>query len=73
MPKKVRELKKLLKQRNFVLDPKRGKGSHSYWFHPLLSNPVLLSGQDGKDAKPYQVKDVMDALKELNRLEGSEE
>lgn len=54
MPKKVRELKQMLQKAGFSLLPKRGKGSHSYWIHPLLSKPVVLSGKDGKDAKPYQ-------------------
>lgn len=72
MPKKVRELKSLLQKAKFVLLPKRGKGSHSYWVHPLLDNPVVLSGKDGADAKPYQEKAVMDSLKELERLEEGE-
>lgn len=54
MPKKVRELKQTLQKAGFTLLPKRGKGSHSYWIHPLLSKPVVLSGKDSKDAKPYQ-------------------
>jgi len=44
----------MLQKAGFTLLPKRGKGSHSYWNHPLLSNPVVLSGKDGNDAKPYQ-------------------
>nr|WP_237266068.1 type II toxin-antitoxin system HicA family toxin [Tolypothrix bouteillei] len=53
--------------------PKRGKGSHSYWIHPLLRNPVVLSGKDGKDAKPYQEKDVTAALEELKQSEQGDE
>ncbi|KKD36945.1 MAG: type II toxin-antitoxin system HicA family toxin [Limnoraphis robusta] len=68
MPKKVRELKQMLQKAGFTLLPKRGKGSHSYWIHPLLSNPIVLSGKDSKDAKPYQEKDVIAALEEVKRL-----
>ncbi len=67
MPKKVRELKQMLQKAGFTLLPKRGKGSHSYWVHPLMSNPIVLSGKDSKDAQPYQEKDIMKALKELEK------
>ena len=53
MPKKIRELKQRLQKAGFVLLPKRDKGSHSYWVHELLPKPVVLSGKDGSDAKPY--------------------
>ena len=73
MPKKVRELKQILQKAGFTLLPKRGKGSHSYWIHPLLSKPVVLSGKDSKDAKPYQEKDVIEAIEELEQLQQGEE
>jgi len=72
MPKKVRELKQMLQKVGFILLPKRGKGSHSYWVHPLLSKPIVLSGKDSKDAKPYQEQDVMSVLKELEQLQQGE-
>ncbi|WAN68746.1 type II toxin-antitoxin system HicA family toxin [Moorena producens JHB] len=53
--------------------PKRGKGSHYYWVHPLRKNPVVLSGKDSKDAKPYQEKDVIAVLKQLKKLEQGDE
>jgi hypothetical protein len=28
---------------------------------------VTLSGNDGRDARPYQIEDVQDALRELRR------
>lgn len=52
MPKKIRELKPMLLKAGFVLLPKRGKGSHSIFRHPLGAEDVKLSGKDGKDAKP---------------------
>ena len=70
MPKKVGELKQMLQKAGFILLPnKRGKGSHSYWIHPLLPKPVVLSGKDSKDAKTYQEKDIMASIKELEQLE----
>ncbi len=42
------------------------KGSHTYWIHPALpGTSVTISGKDGNDAKPYQVKDVEKHLKRL--------
>jgi predicted RNA binding protein YcfA (HicA-like mRNA interferase family) len=66
MPKKVRELKSVLKKAGFSLLPRRGKGSHSYWIHPDLERPIVLSGKDGSDAKPYQEQDVIEALADLS-------
>ncbi len=68
MVKKVRELKQILQQAGFSLLPKRGKGSHSYWEHPLLAKPVILSGKDSNDCRPYQEKDVLIALKDLQQI-----
>jgi predicted RNA binding protein YcfA (HicA-like mRNA interferase family) len=73
MPKKVRELKQMLQKAGFSLLPKRGKGSHSYWIHPLLPNPVVISGKDGNDAKPYQTQDVKAVLVELKQLQQEDE
>ena len=53
MPKKIKELKAMLSKAGFVCLSKRGKGSHSIWRHPLYKDDVRLSGNDGKDAKPY--------------------
>ncbi len=53
MPKKIRELKKMLLKAGFKLLPGRGKGSHCVDKHPLLSKKVTVAGKDGKDAKRY--------------------
>lgn len=71
MPKTIRELKSLLLQEGFTSRP--GKGSHTNWFHPLLSGRVTLSGKDGSDAKPYQEKDVNNALKKLEEIRKAQE
>ncbi len=73
MPKKIRDLKSILSREGFALIPKRGKGSHSVWYHPLLAEPVILSGKDGADADRYQEKDVRTALKLLEEVRKSQE
>ncbi len=73
MPQSIRELKQRLKKAGFTLLPKRGKGSHSYWVHSLLSEPVILSGKDSKDAQSYQEKDVAEALKKLQDIQGEDD
>lgn len=65
MPKKVRELKQILKKAGFQKVP--GKGSHTNWTHPLYSGKVTISGKDGNDAKPYQEKEIRQAIQEVNR------
>lgn len=64
MPCKVRELKAKLRRCGF--DWKPGKGSHTTWRHPLIpQEKITLSGSDGNDAKPYQVKEVDAAIEKL--------
>jgi predicted RNA binding protein YcfA (HicA-like mRNA interferase family) len=71
MPKKIRELKRFLLKAGFICES--GKGSHTKWFHPLLSGKLTLSGKDGDDAKPYQEKDVNNALQKLAKIQGEEQ
>lgn len=71
MPKKIRELKSLLLKSGFTY--RIGKGSHTKWFHPLLTEPVILSGNDGYDAKHYQERDVKTALQKLEEIKKQQE
>ena len=71
MPKKIRELKAILKKAGFICLKDRGKGSHTVWEHPNVSNNVILSGKDGKDAQRYQEKRVEEAIKEAKTNEQS--
>ena len=66
MPRKVRELKAMLKAAGFSY--RSAKGSHTVWNHPLLSKSVTLSGKDSGDAHRYQEQDVRAALAEVKRL-----
>ena len=67
MPKKIKELKKLLRKVGFTEKP--AKGSHTKWSHPLLSGKIILSGKDGDDAKPYQEKDVEQAIEKIREIQ----
>lgn len=46
----------MLLKAGFKLLPKRGKGSHAIYRHPLLTKDVKLSGSDSKDAKLIKKK-----------------
>ncbi len=65
MPKKIRELKKMLKKAGFQQVP--GKGSHTNWVHSLYSGKVTMSGKDSSDAKPYQERETQQAIEEVNQ------
>ncbi|QHU99074.1 type II toxin-antitoxin system HicA family toxin [Synechocystis sp. CACIAM 05] len=67
MPKKIRELKTLLKQAGFTIKP--AKGSHSKWTHPSLPQAIIMAGKDSNDAKPYLEKQVMESLAKLRKLD----
>lgn len=50
----------MLRQVGFTELP--GKGSHTNWVHPLYAGKITISGKDGADAKPYQEKEVRQAI-----------
>jgi predicted RNA binding protein YcfA (HicA-like mRNA interferase family) len=60
MPRKIRELKKLLSNAGFY--GQKGKGSHTNWTHPNVPTKVTISGNDGSDAQRYQEKLVATAI-----------
>jgi predicted RNA binding protein YcfA (HicA-like mRNA interferase family) len=66
MPKKIRELKSMLRGAGWKLVD-GGKGSHSKWQHARVPRTVILSGNDGHDAKPKQARDIERAIDEANR------
>ena len=65
MPKKIRDLKAMLVKAGFRWRP--GKGSHTKWEHPRATKPVVLSGNDGRDARRYQEDEVFKRLEEVER------
>ena len=64
MPKKIRELKAVLRRAGFRMRP--AKGSHTRWYHAKLQRePLTLSGNDGQDAGKYQERMVEAAIREV--------
>jgi predicted RNA binding protein YcfA (HicA-like mRNA interferase family) len=67
MPKKIRELKNMLRKAGFGMRP--GKGSHTVWEHPKLPGEIVtVSGKDEADARRYQEKEVLDAIRTVEGL-----
>ena len=71
MPKKIRELKQILRKSGFT--EIAGKGSHTNWTHPNYLGKLTISGQDSADAKRYQEKDVDLAIQEISQAIALEE
>ncbi len=60
----------MLRQLDFTELP--GKGSHTNWIHPLYNGKLTVSGKDASDAKPYQEKEVQQAIKEVEEKQQQE-
>jgi predicted RNA binding protein YcfA (HicA-like mRNA interferase family) len=69
IPRKIRELKAQVTHEGFVCLPKRGKGSHERWRHPLLRKTLTIPGKDGDDVPLYLEKQLEKLLTELKNLE----
>jgi predicted RNA binding protein YcfA (HicA-like mRNA interferase family) len=70
MPRKIRQLKADLRKAGFVEDSQRGKGSHSWWYHPRFPEAIVtLSGNDGVDAQKYHERHVRQAIALVQRAE----
>jgi len=61
MPRKIRELVRDLLDAGFAEIP-GGKGSHRKFAHRRYAGSVTLSGHAGDDAKPYQEKQIRQAI-----------
>ena len=68
MPRKIREFKKQIAREGFVYLPKRGKGNHERWRHPLLRKTMTISGKDGDDVPLYLEKQLVQLLNKLEKL-----
>jgi predicted RNA binding protein YcfA (HicA-like mRNA interferase family) len=67
-------LKAIVTKAGYVLQSKRGKGSHTYWKHPFLpEEPLTIPGKDGDDAPPYLEKAIQRVLQKLEELEKLED
>lgn len=68
MPRKLRQLRADLCKAGFSIDHQTG--SHQVWKHPLVAGiSTNLAGSDGADAKPYQEREVADALQRLSEAQ----
>jgi predicted RNA binding protein YcfA (HicA-like mRNA interferase family) len=65
MPRKIREFKAQIAQEGFIYLPKRGKGSHERWLHPLIRKTLTVPGKDGGDVPVYLEKQLANLLNEL--------
>ncbi|MEA5533447.1 type II toxin-antitoxin system HicA family toxin [Crocosphaera sp. XPORK-15E] len=68
MPRKIREFKTQIARFGFIYLPKRGKGSHERWRHPLLRKTLTISGKDGDDVPPYLEKQLTALLAKLEEI-----
>jgi len=65
VPRKIREIIAELKKAGFV--NRGGKGSHRNFVHPA-GVQIVVSGQEGGDARHYQERKLRDAMDELARI-----
>jgi predicted RNA binding protein YcfA (HicA-like mRNA interferase family) len=63
MPPKIRDLISEIERAGFV--NRGGRGSHRNFEHPEYRKRITISGSPGDDAKPYQVRQVANALKDI--------
>ncbi len=63
MPRKLRELRADLHKNGFARLKRRGKADHEVWKHPTGAQ-AGLDGKDGQDAKPYQEREVRNAIEQ---------
>ena len=74
MPRKLRQLKADYRRLGFNENERGGKGSHTKWTHALLPGlTIILSGQDGDDAEPYQERDLRNASNRLREVSSAQQ
>ncbi|MFB2837141.1 type II toxin-antitoxin system HicA family toxin [Floridanema evergladense] len=61
-------MKAQIAREGFVYLPKRGKGSHERWRHPLIGKTLTISGKDGDDVPLYLEKQLAKLLAEVEEL-----
>lgn len=64
MPRKIRELIRDLKKAGFV--NRGGKGSHRNFKH-TAGVKITISGKPGDDAKPYQERNLTEAIAKVKK------
>jgi len=62
VPKKVREMEKLIAKAGWIY--RGGKGSHRNWLHPRTGSIVTVCGKAGDDCPKYLEHQINKALEE---------
>jgi predicted RNA binding protein YcfA (HicA-like mRNA interferase family) len=65
MPRKIRDIIRDLEQAGFFLVKGQGKGDHRKYRHQDLPGSLILDGKAGADAKPYQEKQLRNAIQQI--------
>ncbi len=66
--RKLRQWRADLQRVGFYLDHQTG--SHQIWKHPLIPGiSVNLVGKDSADAKPYQEREIREAMRKLQEAQ----
>jgi predicted RNA binding protein YcfA (HicA-like mRNA interferase family) len=73
MPRKIREFKAQIAREGFIYLPKRGKGSHERWQHPLIKKNLTIPGKDSDDVPIYLEKQLTKILVELQQSKENED
>jgi predicted RNA binding protein YcfA (HicA-like mRNA interferase family) len=73
MPRKIRDFKAQIAREGFIYLPKRGKGSHERWQHPLIKKTLTIPGKDGDDVPVYLEKQLTKILIELQQSKENED
>ena len=61
MPRKIREFKTQVAREGFIYLPKRGKGRHERWRHPMLGQTLTIS-VDTLSAEATEIPDSTSPL-----------
>jgi len=67
VPQKIRNLIKILKDAGFEETRGGGKGAHRKFIHQNFPGAVTISGKTSDDAKPYQSKQVKQAIARIEQ------
>jgi predicted RNA binding protein YcfA (HicA-like mRNA interferase family) len=66
VPRKIRQLIRDLKKADWEID--HISGSHRIFKHQKVGGHVSLAGKDGDDGKPYEEKNVREAIQKSQGL-----
>jgi predicted RNA binding protein YcfA (HicA-like mRNA interferase family) len=65
MPPKIRDLIDRLQKAGY--SDRGGKGSHRNFVHPVVPKSITISGNQGDDARIYQIRAVNKAIEEAQK------